>query len=380
MMVDLDRFEANAEVLVQRAGGLPIRLATKSLRVRSLVERLLERPGFSGLLCYSLDEALWLAEHGHTDLLVAYPSVDVEALRRLSNDERRSSRIALVVDQVAHLDLIERAAAPSPAPIRVALDIDCGYALPGRPGRAPRVLGAHRSPVRTVEQAVALARDVVQRRRFALAGLMFYDAQIAGVADTTSTRVMKRRSWADLVGRRAAITRAVGQLAPLEFVNAGGTGSLHLFGRLADDPVVTDVAAGSGLFAPTLFDHYDLPKGSSRLRPAAFYGCPVVRRHSDEVVVVASGGYLASGPAGRDRAPRPVWPSGLKLFGQEGAGEVQTPLRGRAARDLDLGDLVWFRHAKAGEVTERFEQVLLVRDGEVVESVPTYRGEGRNHG
>lgn len=75
---------------------------------------------------------------------------------------------------------------------------------------------------------------------------------------------------------------------------------------------------------------------------------------------------------------------GWSLTGREGAGEVQTPLhrsRGAAgAPDLGVGDRVWFRHGKAGEAMERFDRVHLVRGDEVVDVVPTYRGEGRTFG
>ena len=61
----------------------------------------------------------------------------------------------------------------------------------------------------------------------------------------------------------------------------------------------------------------------------------------------------------------------------EGAGEVQTPVLGAAADRLALGDRVWLRHAKAGEPCERTESLHLVAGDRVVDSIPTYRGEGR---
>jgi D-serine deaminase-like pyridoxal phosphate-dependent protein len=54
---------------------------------------------------------------------------------------------------------------------------------------------------------------------------------------------------------------------------------------------------------------------------------------------------------------------------------VQTPLTG--AHGLGIGDRVWFRHAKAGELCERFDRLHLIQGDRVVETVPTYRGEGR---
>ncbi len=116
---------------------------------------------------------------------------------------------------------------------------------------------------------------------------------------------------------------------PLRFVNGGGTGSLEL---TAAEPAVTEIAAGSGLYGPTLFDAYR----AFRPEPAALFALPVVRKPSPGVVTVLGGGYLASGPADAARLPVPFLPTGLSLDKQEGAGEVQTPLdrrrRARAAR------------------------------------------------
>jgi D-serine deaminase-like pyridoxal phosphate-dependent protein len=70
-----------------------------------------------------------------------------------------------------------------------------------------------------------------------------------------------------------------------------------------------------------------------------------------------------------------VLPAGLKLDGREGAGEVQTPLLGDAADRLRIGERVWLRHAKAGELCERFAVLHLVEGDRLVETLPTYRGE-----
>ncbi|MEO6887124.1 MAG: amino acid deaminase/aldolase, partial [Jatrophihabitantaceae bacterium] len=114
-------------------------------------------------------------------------------------------------------------------------------------------------------------------------------------------------------------------------------------------------------------------------RPALFFALSVVRRPAPGIATLFGGGYIASGPAGKTRIPKPAT-RGLKLIGTEGAGEVQTPVCGAAAARLRVGDRVWFRHAKAGELCERFETVHLVENGAVVDSVPTYRGEGKTFG
>ena len=75
--------------------------------------------------------------------------------------------------------------------------------------------------------------------------------------------------------------------------------------------------------------------------------------------------------------PQPYLPPGLAFDPEEAAGEVQTPLLGKVASTLKVGDRVWFRHTKAGELCERFDTLHLISGSEVVRSVPTYRGEGR---
>ena len=312
-LLDLDAFDANAADMERRAGGTPIRLATKSVRCVDLTRRALARPGFAGVLAFTLPEALWLHGLGVSDdLLVAYPTVDRGALARLAADP-------------------------------------------------------------------AAAAAIAARRGVELVGVMAYEAQVAGVGDRpagnplrgAAVAAMQRASLGELSERRAAAVAAVSEIAPLRFVNAGGTGSLE---RVGDDPDVTELSAGSGLLGPTLFDGYR----GFRPRPAALFALPVVRRPGPpDVVTVLGGGYVASGPPGRDRLPAVHEPAGLRLLRAEGAGEVQTPLRGRAARGLRVGDRVWMRHAKAGELCERFDALHLLAGDSLVGIAATYRGQGQ---
>ena len=325
-----------------------------------------------GILAFTLPEALWLAGHGHADLVVAYPTVDRGALRALAAGP--CDRVTIMVDCREHLDLAAAAVREAGGgPIQVCLDVDAGWWPLG--GRIR--IGVRRSPVRTPEQAAALAREVLARPELRLDGLMSYEAHIAGLGDRppgrplmgAAIRAMQRASGRELAARRAAVVEAVRAVAPLRFVNGGGTGSVE---RTAAEPAVTEVAAGSGLYGPTLFDAYT----SFSPQPAALFALPVVRRPDARTATVLGGGYPASGAAGADRLPSPHLPAGLRLDKQEGAGEVQTPLRGPGAAGLRVGDVVWMRHAKAGELCERFNRLYLVRGGELVGEVPTYRGEG----
>jgi D-serine deaminase-like pyridoxal phosphate-dependent protein len=370
--VDVDAFDANAADLVRRASGAPVRVASKSLRVPDLVTRALATEGFRGVLAYSLREALWLCEEGISDdVVMGYPSVDRGALERLCNDDVAARAVTLMVDDPAHLDLVDAARGNGGALVRVALDVDAGLRV------GPALVGPRRSPLRTTEDVIALAREVVDRPGFDLVGVMTYEGQVAGVPDdvpgrrarSAVVRRVKTASVEQLPVRRAEVAAALRDLVELEFWNAGGSGCLE---SSAADPVVTEVTAGSGLLGPALFDHY---RSFSPI-PAAFFGVPVVRRPGPGCVTVAGGGLIASGPGGPDRCPTPWAPPGLRLTGLEGAGEVQTPLVGSAADMLGIGDLVWFRHAKAGEVAEHVRRVLLVSGAAVVDRVPTYRGTG----
>lgn len=365
-VVDLAAFRRNADDLVRRAGGTPIRVAAKSVRCRSLLTEALERPGFQGVMAYALPEAVWLARNGFDDILMGYPTVHRAALRELSADAEAAARITLMVDDQEQLDLI-RSVAPNGARIRVCLDVDASLRLLGQH------LGVRRSPLRTPAQVQALARIVADDNRFELVGVMFYEAQIAGMPDSSpAVRWVKRRSAAELADRRGAVVDAVKQVGSVTLVNSGGTGSLEVSSA---DPVVTEVTAGSGLFGPTLFDRYNIFKPE----PAVAFALSVVRRPGRGFATLFGGGYIASGPAQKVRQPLPAWPFGLKLIGTEGAGEVQTPVQGDAADGLRIGDRVWMRHAKAGEMCERFDTLYAI-DGDQLTPLPTYRGEGKNFG
>ncbi|SED18145.1 D-serine deaminase, pyridoxal phosphate-dependent [Nocardioides exalbidus] len=371
-VVDLDAFDANAADLVRRAGGKPVRVASKSLRVPGLIERALAHGGFAGVLAYTVAEALWLHEAGISDdIVVAYPSVDLTALRRLTSSPAAAAAITLMVDDPAHLDIVDETRLSLDVPVRIALDIDAGLRLGGQH------IGPKRSPLFDTADVVALARKVVERDGFDLVGVMTYEGQVAGVQDDVPdqrtksllVRRLKQASMTQLEVRRREIADALARLADLQFWNGGGSGSVE---ATAADGAVTEIAAGSGLLVPGIFDHY----ASFDPRPAAFFGLRVSRKPLPTMATVHGGGLIASGATGEDRSPVPWAPPGLHLTGLEGAGEVQTPLTGHPAALLQIGDLVWFRHAKSGELFEHVRDVHLVRGEAVTDVVPSYRGHG----
>lgn len=369
-VLDLDALEHNARELVRRAAGRPIRIASKSLRVRGALRSVLAVPGFAGVLAYTLREAIWLAEEVD-DVVVGYPTADRGAIAALAADPLLADRIVLMVDSAEQLDLVDAVVPPGGRPaLKVAIDLDLSIDLP-----VLGHLGVRRSPLATAEAAIALGRAIAARPGFRLVGLMGYEAQVAGLPDSYAgnapyARVIaavKRRSVREAHARRAAAVAGLRQVAELEFVNGGGTGSLE---TTVEDASVTEVTAGSGLFAGHLFDRYR----AFRPAPAAAIVLPVVRVPAPGVATIEGGGWIASGPLGPDRRPLPVHPPGLRYLPREQAGEVQTPLAGA---HLAVGERVVLRHAKSGEPAERLDRFHLLRGGAVVGAWPTYRGEGR---
>jgi D-serine deaminase-like pyridoxal phosphate-dependent protein len=367
----------NAFDMLDRANGMPIRVASKSIRVRTVLDAVLALPGYAGVLAYTLPEALWLASTSKEskaieDVVVGYPTADRAAIRTLARDSQLAKRVTLMVDSVAQLDLIDATIEPAKREsVRVCIELDASWRGPfGH-------IGVRRSPLHSSAQVRALAEEVSRRQGFTLVGLMGYEAQIAGLTNDpanklrgVAVRFLQSRSAAELADRRAETVAAVREIAALEFVNGGGTGSLE---RTSAESAVTEVAAGSGLFGPHLFDHYT----HFTPAPAAAFALSVVRKPKPELATLLGGGWIASGPADDSRVPLLAWPEGMRMLPLEGAGEVQTPLSGEAAAQLRVGDRVWLRHTKAGELSEHVNEFLLVDGDTVVETLPTYRGQGK---
>ena len=374
--VDLDALERNVDQVaaIVSTHGKRMRIATKSIRVPALIETILQRGGdrFRGLMTYSAAEAAFWAERGQRDLLLAYPTVQPRDLEHLVAANRAGAVAAVIVDgeeQVAALSAAGRAAG---VPLPAVIEIDLAY----RPAGKLLHVGVRRSPLRDVDAVVALAERIAGDDALRFHGLMGYEAQIAGIGDRgigwkgLPTRLLKQRSRLDVAAVRARLVDALADrgLAPALF-NGGGTGSLR--SSTAED-ALTEVTAGSAFLCPHLFDHYT----DVSFTPAAFFALQVVRCPAANLVTCHGGGLIASGAVGSDRLPQSVDPPGLSLLPLEGAGEVQTPLRVPAGVQLAPGDPVLFRHAKAGELAEHFNEYLLVRGDRVIDRAPTYRGLG----
>ncbi len=379
--VDLDAFDANVAYAAEkaRATGKTIRLGSKSIRCEPLMRRILEYGDiYRGFLTYTVEETKFLADKGHDDFIVAYPTVqpsDIELLIRLARDGKSA---AVMVDSIQHLTVLSTAGEQAGVTLSACLELDLAY----HPLGTDRVhLGLRRSPVRTPEQALDLARQAQALKGVRIDCLMGYEGHIAGVNDDMPgqalnnfiMRTLKNMSVKELTSRRGAVVRSLKEAGTeLRLVNGGGSGSL--VSTLADESV-TEVTVGSGFYASGLFHHFK----EVRYQPSAFFATQVVRVPKEGMVTCQGGGYIASGPTEASKAPLPVMPVGMSYLPLEGAGEVQTPLQlADGTPEIALGDPVFFQHAKAGELCERFSELYLLQGGRIVDTVKTYRGEGMN--
>ncbi|MUT66486.1 amino acid deaminase/aldolase [Paenibacillus sp. NEAU-GSW1] len=371
--VDLDMLDANAKAIAQAAGSKKVRLASKSIRCTEVLRRILDSDKvYQGIMCYTAEEAAFLARHGFDDLLLGYPQWHQDAIAELADWIGQGRSIVFMIDCLEHAAHLEKIAKDRGIVFAVCIDLDMSTDYPGLH------FGVWRSPIHGWQQLQPLAEHILQSSWLKLEGIMGYEAQVAGVGDRMPGSPVKNKlvSWlkkqsiAEAAKRRKEAAEKLAAMgAELRFINAGGTGSLDS-SRL--EACVTEITAGSGFYAPGLFDYY----ASFRYQPAAGYAVEVVRRPKDNMVTCMSGGYTASGSAGPEKLPKPYLPEGVILTKLEGAGEVQTPLLCKEGVRLELGDPVYFRHAKAGELCERFKTLHAVSQGRIVAEYATYRGMG----
>lgn len=370
--LDMDLFRQNAKDILARAGSKNIRIASKSIRCRKALDDLLAfHDQVQGLMTFSAPETVWLSKLGYDDLLLAYPIFHPEDIREICMEVAKGKQIMLMADSVEHVRQLGAVAKEVGVRLPICLELSMAMEIPGI------YFGVFRSPMNTEEKALEIHKVIKETPSVRLNSVMGYEAQVAGLGDRTpglgikgpAVRFLKKRSIKYVAKLRALVIEALEKDgAELEVVNGGGTGSME---STREEDCVTEITVGSGFFSSHLFDYYD----NFKHLPAAGYAIEVVRKPADGIYTCLGGGYVASGSAGKEKLPLPYLPSGAKLHPNEGAGEVQTPILYKG--NLNLGDPVFLRHCKAGELCERFDSLLVVENGKITSETPTYRGEGK---
>lgn len=372
--LDLDLLDQNIQQVIARAEGKHVRLASKSLRSVAVLRHILAaNPCFQGIMCYSPQEAVYLASQGFSDLLIGYPIWNKEDIIAIARATIDGAAITLMVDSVEHVEQIESVARQQGARLPLCLELDLALSLPGLH------FGVWRSPIRTPRQARPVIERIMASKQVWLDGIMGYEAQVAGVGDNFPAQKaknalvyrLKQRSISSVAARRAALLELLASYdLSLRFVNGGGTGSIT---STRAEAGVTEITVGSAFYAPALFDNYR----DFRYQPAAGFAIEIVRHPAPTIYTCLGGGYIASGAVGKEKQPQPYLPIGAKLDSLEGAGEVQTPIRYKGSVPLHIGDPVFMRHSKAGELCERFTHLVLVSNGAIQDEITTYRGDGQ---
>ncbi|MCT1576117.1 amino acid deaminase/aldolase [Oceanobacillus kimchii] len=371
LLLDQNALESNIVNIEKQANGKNIRLATKSIRSIPVLHKILSSSStFKGLMCFTASEALFLVKHGFDDVLIGYPTFDKKSLQEIATLNLQGNTITCMVDSKEHIELLTKVQKENGGQFYTCIEMDMSNNWAGFH------FGVRRSPLKSPKEVIHLAKFIDSQEGVFIKGLMGYEAQIAGVTDSNSEEKMrsniikrlKKKSIPTIAKRREQVHQLFQKNnMQIEFFNGGGTGSLQ---TTSQEKTVTEVTVGSGFFAPLLFDQYR----DFQYEPALFFSLPIVRQPKKHIYTCLGGGYIGSGSIGEEKQPQPVYPSDSTLISLEGVGEVQTPIQTKV--NLSIGDSVIFRAAKAGEICERFSEILVIDNGKWRQTYPTYRGEG----
>jgi len=372
--VNLDLFNKNIQSVLSRSENLNIRIASKSVRSVPMLQHILSsNKRFIGIMAFHPLEAVALAEEGFSDILIGYPCVNEFYIKEILH---AAKPIVIMVDSIAQLQIIHQTAKKFNQIADVCLDIDMSTDYPGLH------FGVWRSSISTASQAVDIYRWIQQHEHIRLRGVMGYEAQIAGVGNKIKGQFLKshiismlqNQSKKSVAKRRESVVKGLQDAgAELAIVNAGGTGSIE---SSVLEPWVTEVTVGSAFYAPALFDNYQ----HFRHEPAAGFALEITRIPHPGIYTCHGGGYIASGQIDKLKQPVPFLPIGIQPTSNEGFGEVQTPLHYNGSEQLHIGDPIFFRHAKAGELMEHFNQLYLFEQDQLIKAVASYRGMGWSFG
>jgi D-serine deaminase-like pyridoxal phosphate-dependent protein len=373
--VDRDNLQTNIQDIIQRAAPAAIRVATKSIRCLDIIKHILHSsPAFIGAMTYSAAETVWLSRKGLDNLLIGYPQTDETILEAVAAEIKSGKTITCMVDSPAQASLLNKAGLKQNVIIPVCIDVDMSVDYPGLH------FGVWRSSLTNEKDLHSLVEKIISMPNIRITGLMGYEAQVAGIGDNMPggnvknaiVKMLKKDAVIKVAERRQAVVSTLKELGiQPAFVNGGGTGSIE---STKKEKAVTEITVGSGFFQSHLFDNFS----NFKHKPAAAFGLEISRTPSPHIYTCHGGGYTASGAAGKEKLPLPYLPGGMKLLSPEGAGEVQTPFKYNGSERLNIGDTVFFRHAKAGELCERFNFLYIVSDGKIIDKYPTYRGEGQS--
>lgn len=395
--LDMDALDHNIALVNQKTQALNLRLATKSIRSIDVLNYIKDNsPNYIGLMSYAADELVYLLENGFDNILCAYPTLDSSSVAQTFKYTEQGATMIWMVDRPEHVELLNEIARDHKVIVEICLDVNMSMPLP------KLYFGTKRSALMSKKDVETLLKIIKKCTNVKLTSVMGYEAQIAGLAErlpgkallTPAIRLLKNRSKKQVSQRRGTIVAWLKKQGyALELINGGGSGSMDF---TASQPEVTEITVGSAYYKPAYFDYMDSMEG---FKPAAGFVLPITRQPEKGVITCHSGGFIASGAVGADKVPVVHYPDYLSILADEGFGEVQTPMttnkkamnsiNNAKSKVITIGDFVWCRHAKAGELCEHFNELICYRAAvesksiftkNQVEQPPmmtTYRGAGK---
>lgn len=374
--LDLDALDKNIAIVNAKTAKVNLRIASKSVRSLAVLNYIKENtPNYIGIMSYSAEESVYLLENGFKNILCAYPTLDKDRIIKTFDYTAQGAKMVWMIDRLEHWLLLENLAKTHHTMVEICLDINMSMPLP------KLYFGTKRSSLIDKKQLKKLLKRTENFSHTKIVGLMGYEAQIAGLPEhlpnkallTPAIRALKKASKKQVSIRRNAMLKLLKKMGhKIELVNGGGSGSMDF---TCSQSEITEITVGSAYYYPALFSYMDSMKDFT---PSAGFVLQVTRQPEEDVVTCHSGGFVASGSVGVDKSPIIHYPQNLQILTDEGFGEVQTPIESTTGDlNLKIGDYVWCRHAKAGELCEHFNTIAVYRDNEFLEEISTYRGDGK---
>lgn len=370
--IDFDALDKNIATVRNDCGEKNIRIATKSIRSVEILRYLSDNlPNAVGYMTFTAAETLFLLQQHFDDVLLGYPVMEEESVRQLLHFVKEGKTVTFMVDKEEHVTFLARLAQELGVRVQVCIDINVSNDF------KLLYFGTKRSSLYSLETLTPFLKFLAQQPYIEVVGAMGYEAQIAGVGNRPVNAIkgriidaMQQQAKKQVTQfRRLAIAHIKAYFPKVRFINGGGTGSMAY---TAQQREVTEITVGSAFYAPALFDQFT----HLYLEKAAGFALRVTRKPEKNIVVCHGGGYTASGAIGADRLPAFYEPTFFSYLSLEGAGEVQSPIKVKH-KNINVGDTLYFRHAKAGELCERFQKLHAIRGDKYVGSYNTYRGDGQ---
>lgn len=375
--LDMDSLDHNIKLVNSKTNGKNLRIASKSVRNISVLKYVAENsPDYIGLMSYDAAESQYLLENGFADVLCAYPQMNKAAITDAEKaaSNLTDSKLTWMVDKPEHVTLLAEIGSELKKDLRLCIDINTSTKYPAV------YFGTQRSQIDSVKKLKKFLKVLKKTSNIQVVGLMGYEGQIAGLPEAAAgkealapaIRLLKSRSKKYVTKFRRECVDAIADAGiALEVVNGGGSGSMDF---TCSRPEVTEITVGSAYYMPAYFSYMDTMQ---EFKPAAGFVLPVTRKPFPKTATCHSGGFIASGAVGKDKWPVIHYPENVSYLPDEGCGEVQTPVKLKQANQLDIGDNVWFRHAKAGELCEHFNELHVFRNNKLIDTFATYRGQGK---